>query len=73
MRDHSRALREIRSKSAGMIEMMMRIDDIFDLLIRDQPVNFLDDGQRPGFVLWRFHHRDKILEFNQHAVVSASA
>ena len=73
MRNHGRALRKIRPQAAGVIEMMVRIHDVFDQLVGDQPICFLDDGQRPGFVLGRLHDSDEVLELHQHAVVSASA
>ncbi len=51
MSNYGRALRKIRPKTAGMIEMMMSIDDVFDQLVGDKAICFLNDGKRSSFVL----------------------
>ena len=70
--DDRRALRQIRSQAAGVIEMMVRVDYVADRLVRHEAADFLDDGQRAGLVERRFHDRDKVLELDEHAVMRSA-
>ena len=68
-----RILRRGETACQSLGKMVVRIDHIFDWLIRNQPIHFLDDGKRPSFVLGRLHDGDEVLELDEHAVVSAAA
>src|SRR5437762_967531 len=72
MRDDGCTLRKIRSKTAGMIEVVMRIHDILYWFVRNQPCHFSDHGKRTIFIKRRFDHRNIIAEVDREAVVGSA-
>ena len=43
VRDDRRALGDERAQAARVIEVLMRVDDVADRLVRDQPLRLGDD------------------------------
>jgi len=71
--DNSRSLREVGAQTARVIHVVVRIDDVFDWLIRGEARNFIHHRQRALFILRGFDHGHEVVEFDEHAVVRASA
>ena len=71
--DDSGSLREIGTQTAGVIHVVMGIDDVFDWLIRREARNFIHHRQRALFILRGFDNGYEVVEFDEHAVVRASA
>ena len=55
-----------------MIEVVVRVHDVPDRLVRDEPPDLSDDGQRPWLVLRCLHDRHEIAEFDRYAVMGAA-
>ena len=51
MGDDGRALGDEGPQAAGMVEMLVRVDDVPDRLVRNQLLGFLDDRERSRFTL----------------------
>ena len=67
-----RAVGSKRGEPAGMVKVLMRVDDIFDRLVRDELFRLLDHRDGPCVVLWTFDHDQVIAHFDQHAVMRAA-
>ena len=58
MRDDRRAGVDESAQSAGVVEMHMAGDDIFDRLVRDDFLDLLDQGERALLVERRLDQHD---------------
>jgi hypothetical protein len=68
-RHDRRALGPQRPQAARVIEMLVRVHDVPDRLVRDQPVRFGDDVVRARLGQRSLNHHDMIREFDDEAVV----
>ena len=55
-----------------MVKVLMRVDDVFDRLVRDELFRLLDHRDGPCVVLRTFDHDQVIAHFDQHAVMRAA-
>ena len=72
MRDDRRAFGGKRAEAAGVVEVVMRVDDVLDRLVRCEFFHLRDDGEGAGVVLRSFDHDQMIDHFHQHAVVGTA-
>jgi hypothetical protein len=64
MRDDRRAFSHKRPKSAGMVEVRMRVDDVPNGLVRNGLPDGVEHGQGAVVVLRRLEQDDVIVEFD---------
>ena len=72
MRNDRRAFSHVGSKSARMVEVMMRVDHISDRLVRDQLLHLSNDRKRTLFVQGPFDDYDVIRELDGYAVMGSA-
>ena len=65
MRDDGRALRDEGPKPARMVEVVVRVHDILDGFVGDQPLRFGDDRVCARIVLGSFDDDDVVLEVDR--------
>src|SRR5262245_53351 len=70
MSDDRCAFCDRRADSAGMIEVMVRVDDVLDWLVGSQFLGLGDDGRRTDFVLWSFDQDKMIGKLGHDAVMT---
>ena len=69
MRDNGGALGHERAQAASVVKVVMRVDHVFDRLVRDDLLH-LGDHRHGAFVVLRpFDDHQMILHFYQHAVM----
>ena len=62
MGDDGSSLGHVGAQTAGVIEMMMRVDHVFDGLIRNQLLGFRHHRRATLIVLPTFHNHDAVFE-----------
>ena len=73
MRDDGNALIYIGTEAAGVIEMMMRIDQVADRFVRNQLVHFRYDSKRSLLVQRPFDNNYVIRKLDRHTMMSAAS
>ena len=73
MRDDRGADMHVRAEPADVVEMLMRIHQEANRLVRDELHDLLDHRQVPSLIERRFDHGNVILELDGHAVVRRAA
>src|SRR5262245_56079229 len=73
MSDDRCAFRDRRADSAGMIEVMVRVDDVLDRLVGSQFLGFGDDSRRTHFMLWSFDQDKMIGKLGDDAVMTLAS
>jgi len=66
LRDNSLRHEHVCAKSTRVIEVMMRVHDVLDRLVRNEPLHLPDYSQRPVFILRSLDHCNEIANSTAH-------
>ena len=61
-----------RANPTGMVKVMVRVDHVFDRLVRSEFLRLGEHSRRAQFMLWGFDQYQMIRKLNQDAVVALS-